>query len=236
MSTYQALKKRQYLRKDVTTTPKKTSTPSSMVLYKIPRSKSLTNPRMADPGPELKNIDVSGSIGVIVGTQWSELDLLNPIAQGAASNARVGRNVQLKSLMFRWNTSSVTWSSIRVLIVYDREPNLALPLITDVLVQSNFNSPMNLSNGNRFVILADELHNNEGLGVVNNNSANTAQTRSGKIFKKLNLPMKFEGTSTDITSITQGAIFAMIAIPFPWQGGGTAPGIGYISRIRYTDV
>lgn len=233
MSTYTALKKRQYLRKDVTTTPKKTSTPSSMVLYKVPRGRSLTNPRMADPGPELKNKDFQGSIGVIAGTSWSEVDLLNPIATGTTASDRIGRNVQLKSLLFRWNAASGNSTQIqalRILIVYDREPNGAIPLISDIVASSSigFNTPLNLANGNRFVILADELHN----PILSYNGASS--NRVGKIFKKLNLPMKFTGQSSeDITTITQGAIFAMVSIPVVGNGG---EGIGYNSRIRYTDV
>lgn len=228
MSTYTALKKRQYLRKEVNTQPKKQL---PMVLYKAPRGRSLTNPKTGPTPPELKFVDVAGSIGVVVASQWSELDFLNPINTGTTASQRIGRRLQMKSLLFRWNASTVISNlSLRILIVYDKEPNGLLPLITDVIEADNYNSPMNLSNSNRFVILADEIHD------VNTFTPNSnTSMRSGKIFKKLNLPCGFNALSTlDVTSITQGAIFAMCAIPS--NAGSAGIGIGYFSRIRYTDV
>lgn len=221
MSTYVALKKRPYARKEFKTQPRQLP----LVLYKSPKGQSLTNPKIGVSSPELKNIDTGGSIGVLVGTQWSELDLLNPIQVGADSNQRVGRKVQLKSLIFRWNTSSnIANIPFRLLIVYDKEPNQATPLITDILISNNHNAPMNLSNSNRFIILADELHQ----VIVG------AFPRTGKVFKKLNLPEMFSASSIDVTSVTQGAIFAMCSIP--GVAGAGNPGLGYIARVRYTDV
>lgn len=227
MSTYVALKKRPYARKEFKTQPRKLP----MVLYKAPRGQSLANPKTGTSSPELKNIDTGGSIGVLQGTQWSELDFLNPIQTGADSNQRVGRKVQLKSLLFRWNSSSnAAVYPLRILIVYDREPNQATPLITDVLASpTNFNTPMNLSNSNRFIVLADEIHQ-----PTNASPNNVAFDRANKIYKKLNLPAMFSASSIDVTSITQGAIFAMCSIPTP--AGSNNPGIGYYCRVRYTDV
>lgn len=229
MSTYVALKKRPYARKEVKTQPRKLP----MVLYKAPRGQSLTNPKTGSSSPELKNIDTGGSVGQIPNGFWSELDLLNPIQVGADSNQRVGRKVQLKSLLFRWNESTATaLSPIRILIVYDKEPNQATPVLTEVITSDNYNAPMNLSNSNRFIVLADELH------PVIFSSGSAGTYRVGKIFKKLNLPMMFTASSIDVTSVTCGAIFAMIACPTPGNPipPGPVRGIGYIARVRYTDV
>lgn len=226
MSTYVALKKRQEIRnpmrKSVNTQPAKA------IIYRPMGRRSLINPRTGPIQPELKNVDVAGSIGVLVGVQWSELDLLNPLASGSNSSQRIGRRVQLKSLLFRWNASSFTsTSAIRILIVYDRDTNGAIPTITDVLSLENFNAPNNLSEGSRFVVLVDEIH-----------ELVTPQgfARAGKIFKKINLPMTFNNSAQgDITSIEEGAIYAMVATPFGGVQNQTN-GIGYYSRIRYTDV
>lgn len=227
MSTYTALKKRQFLRKDVKTQPKQLP----MVLYKAPRSRSLANPRTGPSPPELKFKDVAGSIGLLAPSWFSEMDLLNPILSGSNADQRIGRKLHLKSLLFRWNASStIAFLAFRILIVYDREPNTNIPPLLEVLEADNFNSPMNLSNSNRFVILADEIHEVNTSPSV----ASPTSTRAGKIFKKLNLPMGFNALSTgDISSITQGAIFAMVAAT---SNATVGPGIGYFSRVRYTDV
>lgn len=213
---------------------KKRRLAQTQVIMRVPRN-SLANPRRTRSAPELKFIDVAGSLGVINGTQWSELDFLNPIQTGATASERIGRRLQLKSVLFRWNGASLSNGfAFRVLIVYDREPNGAIPLITDVLEANNFNSPMNLSNANRFVILADELHGNEGYSYVGSITSSAGLYRCGKIYKKINLPCGFNALSTlDITSITQGAVFALVGVP---ANVTTTVGLGYFSRVRYTDV
>jgi len=204
------------------------ATVSPMVLYKAPRQRSLANPPFKGVSPEAKNRDTAGSIGVLQGTNWSELDLLNPITSGATASDRIGRNVQLKSVLFRWNFSTNNQYATRIVLIYDREPNLVLPDVSEIYASTGgtgFNTPLNLANGNRFVILHDEIVNPQWAG------GNTA----GKVYRKLNLPMKFTNTSsTDISTITEGAIYAACAIPI--SPSVSTIGIGYVSRVRYTDV
>lgn len=218
-----------------TSTPKKRRLAQTQVIMRVPRN-NLANPRSRGNPPELKFVDVAGSLGIINPTQWSELDLLNPIATGTNASDRIGRKIQMKSILFRWNGSGLSnFYAFRILLVYDREPNGVLPTILDVLEGNNFNSPNNLSNGNRFIILADQLHENHGYNQNNISvTTGTGLYRAGKIYKKINLPEHFNaGTSLDITSITAGAIYAIVGIP---GASSISAGIGYWSRIRYTDV
>jgi hypothetical protein len=205
-----------------------TQTTQPMMLYRTPSQfKSLTNPPQGRIWPEKKDITVSGSLGVLGSNVWSELDFLNPCAQGVDSANRIGRKLQLKSLTFRWHEAqsgaigTATLYPIRIMIVYDRNPEQALPLI-QAIVQNNYNGVMNLSNSDRFVILADEIHPSIAINCI----------RSGTIYKKLNLPSVFSNTGGDITDITTGGIFAMCCFPFSNAGNG----IGYTSRVRFTDV
>lgn len=199
-----------------------------MVLYRTPSQfNSLTNPPQGRIYPEKKNIDVEGSIGT-VGT-WSELDCLNAATAGAGANARIGRKTQLKSLLVRYNVSTAAQSTdVRILIVYDKQSDGLTPDITQILsggATPTYNAPMNLSNSDRFVVLADEIDHTYAGGA-------NAYSRSGKIYRKLNLPEHFNGTGGAFSDISSGAIWIMCSV----SSGGGGAGIGYYSRIRFTDV
>jgi len=198
-----------------------------MVLYRTPSQfKSLTNPRQGRIWPEKKNVDLEGSVGNLSSGTWSEIELLNGIANGNSASSRIGRKIQLKSLLFRWiQSSSAGNQPIRIVIVYDKQADGVLPGIEEILQGGptpTFNSPMNLANADRFVILADEM------------STATAQNgiRADKIYRKINLPQTFNASTAGIIDVTSGAIYVLSCV-----GNGVAgAGVGYYSRIRYTDV
>jgi len=195
-----------------------------MVLYRTPSQfKSLTNPPQGRIWPEKKNTDRSASIGNLATQAWSELDNLNGVALGASLNERVGRKIQMKSLQVRWNDSTTAGPfPLRILVVYDRDAD-TLPLITDILSTNNFNSNMQLNNADRFVVLHDEV-----IQVVVGNSGNY---RAGKFYIKLNLPTVYSGSTNAGGDISHGSLWMMSC-----SLGSTGAGIGYSSRVRYTDI
>lgn len=197
-----------------------------MVLYRTPSQfKSLTNPPQGRIWPEKKNTDRSASLGNVGSAAWSELDCLNGITQGISANERVGRKIQMKSLQVRWSESTTaSLSALRILVVYDRD-GLPLPFITDVLSVDNFNSNMQLSNSDRFVVLHDEVIPCEVSGPTNNR-------RAGKFYIKLNLPTMYQGTTNAGGDISHGSLWIMSNS----LNGPIGAGIGYNSRVRYTDV
>jgi len=175
---------------------------------------------------EYKNVDVSGSTGNLAPNSWSEIDFLNPVDQGTGGTGqRIGRKFQMKSILFRYNTSSSTnGNPVRILIVYDKQTDGILPTANQIVTSAtNINAPMNMSNTDRFVIIADEM--------VNQNSVfNGAQT-IGTIYRKLNLPAHYNGGTAAIADMASGSIYVMSHC----LSGGTGTGVGYVSRIRYTD-
>lgn len=202
-----------------------------MVLYRKPNQYSLTNPPSKSLVPEKKNCDVEGSVGTV--GSWSELDLLTAIPAGAGAQERVGRKIQLKSMMIRWVTSTnASASDVRILVIYDRQPNGVLPTISEIVqgiaspTNPTYNAPMNLGNSDRFVVLVDEISHTL-LG-----NAQGINQRTGKIYRKINLPMQFNNQLGDITGISTGSIYIMTATP----SGTSGQGLGYYSRIRFTDV
>jgi hypothetical protein len=197
-----------------------------MVLYRTPSQfKSLTNPPQGRIWPEKKNTDRGGSVGNLGPSIWSELDNLNGVANGAGQSERVGRKIQMKSLLVRWSESTLaSESALRILVVYDRDAD-TVPVITDVLVSDNFNSNMQLANSDRFVVLHDEV-------IPCVVGAPTGIRRAGKFYIKLNLPTVFSGTTNLPPSISHGGLWIASCV----VNGLATAGIGYNSRVRYTDI
>lgn len=199
-----------------------------MVLYKRPKYVSLTNPPTKTIKPEKKNFDAAGSTGnASGGNTWSEIDHINPIATGTDGSSRIGRTLQMTSIQLRWISSTSSFNApVRIVIIYDKNPTGTLPLVTDIWALNNFNAMSVLANSSRFIMLADEVHN------ANFTVGSTNVQHAGTIYRKINLPAMWSGTTSGaITSQTEGAIYVMSCTL-----GATGSGIGYISRIRYTDV
>lgn len=194
-------------------------------------------------GGELKFFDKSANINPPSGSDaWNipaAATLLNGIGGGSNANQRVGRKVTLKSLMFRYRFSfdasvvgatATGGGNLRILIVYDKQPNANFPPVLSVLQNDFFNTMNNLDNRDRFVILADEY--SDGISV------NGTFSVTGKRYIKLNHEMVFNaGDNADsIGTIQTGAIYLMFA-----QTGtcivdnASALDFSWASRIRYED-
>lgn len=182
--------------------------------------------------PEKK--DVLGAIPIAApfGTPaFAGPELLNGSTTGAGPGQHIGRKTAMKSLHVRYDIAlmptSVGGAVVRILIVYDKQTNKALPAITDVLIQDNFNSPMNLDNSDRFIILADKLCD----PVSTQNNFNIA----GTIYKKMGLDTMWDTTVNfgDVRDIKSGSIVAFVA----QSGGVTVANIETtaVTRIRYID-
>jgi len=199
----------------------------TQVLVKPRYGKSLTNP-YSRPSVEKKNVDTIGSTGNIATNQFSEVDHLNIIGQGTSASTRIGRKVQMKSIFLRWTTSTgLNNAPIRIVLIYDRNSTTALPAIGDIFTADNFNGNLNLNNSDRFIVLADEVHNaNFATNVPGSNLQ-----YAGTIFRKMNLDAMWATSTGDIASQTSGAVYVMTC-----GLAGIGAGIGYQCRIRYTDV
>lgn len=188
---------------------------------------------------ELKNKDTLTSTAIVFGQTTATLALLNGIDDGATSTTRVGRKVIITSLTWRWQGSlapTTTGSSgLRLLIVRDAQTNAAAPAATDVLVQDNIQSMMNLNNSKRFKVLADELV--ECVGV------NGPQSWNLKGYIQFEKPSRnkpgleviFNDTSdATVASINSGSIYALF-----YQNGSllvASPASQFYSRIRFVDA
>lgn len=181
-------------------------------------------------GSELKNIDVIAGTIAVTGAANNPAagTLLNPISQGPSENQRIGRKTAMKSLLFNWEYNLTVASSadvLRIILVYDKQSNANFPLATDILLSSGgnavFTSPMQLSNADRFTILANKIYQQ--------NTANCFQ--GGSIYVKMDLEAIQTGAGGTIATFNTGAIYAMAI-----NGSGAASTLTFTSRVRYTDA
>lgn len=127
--------------------------------------------------PDMKAIDV-GSTTTTGGAGGVPLDLnnvasvvpLNLVAAGSSYFNRIGRKIAMESISFEGQISFINNVGTalpdvgRIAIVYDRQPNGALPIFTDIFAdQQAFGSPtsstvagLNLNNRDRFTLLLDK--------------------------------------------------------------------------------
>lgn len=189
---------------------------------------------------EWKNIDAGATIlnPAASGISWPTGVFLNGIAQGSTPNTRNGRKVALTKLQVRWTRLSTSVATVgavtvlnqlpfRILVVYDRSPNGTIPVIQDILSGTGFDTPLNLNNSERFLILADEYPIAA--------QGHTAITVSGKMNRKWPkaLACQWAGAGGGtIADISCGAIYLYYGCPQP-SGNET---LTFYSRIRYADA
>lgn len=210
--------------------------PKAPPLKRAKTFNSLTMPQRPRVGPERKFNDerVGGSAipFTTAGTPgvWGTQQLLNAIDDGTTSTTRIGGKILMKSIYLRCNcymgATTTGGGQVRLLCVYDRQPNAALATVTSIVETDSMISPNNLSNRDRFVTIFDEL--TEPVSAVG--SPNVSHT----IYRKLNLETVFNtGSAGTIADITTGALI------FLWAGAGfqTANAqIDWSTRLRFTDV
>ena len=191
----------------------------------LPRSANTYSAFQKSSGIERKNIDDSSAKWTTAVTTWT-ISVLNDVAQGSSAITRIGRKILMKSILVQ---GSLTNSNAfgRILIVYDRQPNGALPAATDVLTSNTMMAVQNLDNRDRFIILADifPYAQDESLaGEIN------GAPMCYKRYIKCNLETVYGGNAGTIADINSGSIIMMTNC-----NGGTVANESGIQRIRFVD-
>lgn len=196
-------------------------------------------------GAERKNKDVVANYVMPIGGLFSNPVLLSGIAVGGDANTRVGRRITMKSINMRYiltctavpggGPDGLEPNRARIVLIYDKSPNGALPTITDIWdPTSSFTSMLDLNNADRFVIIADEMSEQ-----VQGKAAQTVVGQamaSGTCYRKINMEAVFSGTGGTIADVRTGAIYILVcgdATTTPTSG---TYAVSALTRIRYTDV
>jgi len=186
--------------------------------------------------PEQKNFDSNVAAPIVIAQATAVRSSIFSPDQGTGPSEHVGRKIDCTSLSWKWsaNYAATTAGSspMRLLVVYDRQPNAALPNTTDVVNQDYINAHMNLNNSKRFLVIVNEEF--EGLSIQGPNSFFKKGYVSFQKRFKCTLPTEFNDVNGGtIADITTGSFVA-----FTWQSGGiitAAPTDTLDFRIRYID-
>jgi len=163
--------------------------------------------------------------------------LLNGVATGTDFTNRIGRKVCWKSIVITGVCESTNATAAvnlgRVMIIYDSQPNGALPVGTDVLLTASALSPMNLNNRDRFRVIMDKYLT---FGIEERGAGTSVADKTVNMvhkYKKITYETIFDGTAATIADIQSGSIFILTV-------GTTAAALGHIMsaqiRLRFTDA
>lgn len=169
------------------------------------------------------------------------------IQQGVGTNQRVGNSCSLKSLRLRFRLVNIddilVNTMVRMLVVYDRQPNGAYPNLSNILANINEagtvsafdpDGDLNVNNMERFTVLMDEWHIvpavDNNLHVVNTalvGPTNVECFQVDRYIKLRGLEQKYSANSSPmvIANQTTGALYILscgsIAAgsePYCWYG------------------
>ena len=185
-------------------------------------------------GPERKKYDNQvGQTAVTNGTPYIA-SLTSAIAEGSAANQRIGGRAHLKSIDVELNwTGNVAGATLTlaylpaymdVMLVWDKQPDGAVPSVGTIFTASNTNLVFGLlTNIERFQVLKRERLNMDVAGGY-----------SGIIHwhQQLDCATRF----ADVTGSPATNDFYIVAVTgSPGTGVNFTPAIGYIARVTFTD-
>lgn len=181
------------------------------------------------------------------GLPLPSLFLCNGIIQGTDWNMRIGREIIMTSVQIRMqaiqDVNSPVSQNIRLMMVYDKQPNSVQVLSSDILQSTGsivgttvYN---NLNNRDRFVTLYDkviQLQMNGGL----TNAGPTCDVAYRYKYKKCMLPVVYSNTGSGIGSLQTGALWLVLVADYAQPANIPAdpdyrPSAKGTIRIRYKD-
>lgn len=155
--------------------------------------------------------------------------VLNSMQLGTANGQRIGRKIQLRSVQIRYTVTPPGAGGVsqnRFVIVYDKQTNGAAPTASDVFAINAFDSPLNLNNAERFVVIMDEITDSCQSQLIN---------MSGKRYAKIRLDTLYAGNAGTVGDITTGGLFLFCANNSDPIVGVASTSYSY-TRVRYTDA
>lgn len=176
--------------------------------------------------PEIKFID---SFNTIALSAVGVVNTLNLVGSGTGPNERIGDSYRNVSLDILINMAAGPGASqvqeIRWIVFYDKHPNSALPVTTDILTSDFFMSMINDHNKARFVILHDKLY-----------SLTDGTSSEGRAFWwrkkwKLGKMSTYGSVGGTITSLNDGLLGYLLLA----STGSPALTVNLSSRVKYID-
>lgn len=180
--------------------------------------------------PERKNYDVLTTMTLPPSSKFTISSLLCAPAASTGGSGRIGRKVRMVSHQFRYNflkPSDDGPSQVRIVIVYDRQPDGLTPTPTQVFNDDAFVSPLSLPNAERFEIIMDE---------VSESRQSTALNISGSRYRKMNHDVLWSGTNGDVSALKTGGLWCFAAMNDTFQVNTNTAPLEVFFRTRFIDV
>ena len=196
------------------------------------------------PKAELKAYDVSFTNSNF--TAVGNFTTLNAMTQGADVFQRIGKKTYMKSIHIRGlifqNSGATTQDTGRILLIYDRQSNGALPPLASILQDSNAAagttnlSEISIPARARFQIIRDyqvALPIAVATGallpafIVNDPIKASFNVN---MFVKCNLETMYNGTAGTVADIVSGSLFLVTV-----SGNSNQWGFSFSTRLRYYD-
>ena len=190
--------------------------------------------------PSYKSIDTSGGANnnLLSGgvRTWNAgfFLLTSGLTRGTSAASRIGNKIHYKRLRLNYDQGARIaidnggWN-LRMVLVYDKQPNGATPTATTLWSADDVNAFPNLANLDRFIILYDKITQCTGL---NNNFSNANYYIDIDL---CGLDATFNtGNAGTIADIQTGALFMTYACT-PINGASNG-GLWFRTRVDWTDL
>lgn len=203
------------------------------------RTQARMNPRYnqlnrRQQNPELGFVDLAAASYECSTT--GSITLIAAIAQGASVNQRIGKRAVYRSLLLRGRLTSgstTTVADAAALVIYDKRPTGALPVITDILTSISTRAFMNDNNTGRFEVIRRIDKN-----LIGNSTTPSTGSESFNVDMFIPLkkrPITFEAAGTGaIGDIDMGAIYLVTVGDV--ATGTTAPLFTVSMRTKFSEV
>lgn len=194
---------------------------------------------------EIKTVDIPLTISNFVTTPAGIL--LNGVATGTNFVNRIGAKAFMKSIQFKANIQNILTSTegvLRMLVVYDKQPNGQLATIQDVIESRDSSNTATTSiyscpkveNRDRFDIIRDKTWHapactNTGGVLTNLSYPSNDDEMEFSEFIKLKKKTTYKDTSAAISSIATGSLLLFLLC----SGTTNAYSLNWSSRLRFYD-
>jgi len=207
------------------------------------------------PKGEVKAVDLSvASYPFSADLTNTNVFLLNGVQEGTGFYNRIGRKIEMRSLHIRGSITvnaltSTTPDFLKWAIVYDRQPNGALPTYQQIFqlydqqgnTHSDAYSEVNLDERDRFMIIRHKSYNAPTQSVTYNTPAATIgipveDQQINEFIKLKRLTTHFNGTANPltITNIVTGSLYLVTQGIKAVAGAPFAMNVAF--RLRYDDL
>lgn len=166
---------------------------------------------------------------------------INLIAQGVTESQRIGRKCTLSGIGWRFDFTlpiqdavgvPISSDILRIMLIWDKQANGAIPVVTDILETAAYRSFNNLANTSRFRTLCDKVYVLNYKGLASDNAGVVSQTEVhgyGSFYKQLAIPVEFSGATGAITEIRSNNLFILMISRDGIMGFSSS------IRLRFTD-